>query len=225
MRTICENEHVRNLASFDVLIAKIAELGKYYNPTKGGIQLEALGIVSQNAKAAIANVNALTNQHIYTVNVREAAFDSLKFLNKKLFKELQLTTCISETEIYMLIGSSKIICNQFASQPRYDFLLDNFCKIIKLLKANLLYLPEQAELKVSNLEEFYAALYLKNNEVKRINALLSNACLIRNEVMYREVNGLVALSAAVKMYIKYHFGWESTQFKQVANLVIKKAKS
>ncbi len=224
MRMICESEHVRNLASFDVLIAKIMALGKYYNPTKGGIQLEALGIVSQNAKVAIANVHALTNQHIYTVNVREEAFNSLKLLNKQLYNELRLTTNINETEIYMLVGSGKIMYNQFASQQRYDFLLDNFCKIIKLLKADLLCLPDRTELKLNKLEEFYAVLCLKNNEVKRTNALLSNACLIRNEVMYREVNGLVALSAAAKMYIKYHFGWESTQFKQVAKLMIKKAK-
>ena len=221
MHLTCESTHIRNLANFDSLIAKIIGYGKHYKPSKGGIQLEALSIVSQNAKAAIANVDVLTNLYIHTVNLREVAFESLKMINQNICKALKLTTNISETEMYMLLGSGKIVYNQFASQQRYDFLLENFCKIIKLLKANPFYLPQNPELKLAKLENFYASLYLKNNEVKRNNALLSNACIIRSEVMYRSHNGLVALATTVKMYIKYHYGWDSLQFKQVSVLVIK----
>lgn len=222
MRPICENEHVRNLANFDALIAKIVGFGKYYKPSKSTIQLEALSIVSQNAKASISNVNQLTNEYIHSANLREVVFESLKILNQKIAKTLQLTTNINETEMYMLVGTSNVICNPFASQQRYDFLIENFCKIIKLLKANSLYLPQKSELQLSKLEDFYAGIYLKNNEVKRNHALLSNACLIRSEVMYREHSGLVALATMVKMYIKYQYGWDSEQFKQVSALLIKK---
>ena len=225
MHSTCENEHVRNLANFDSLIAKILSFGRHYKPSKGGIQVEALSLVSQNAKAAISNVVLLTNQYIHVVNIREVAFGALKVLNNNIFKALNANINISETEMYMLVGSHKILCNQFASQPRYDFLLDNFCKIIKLLKANSFYFPQQPELQIPKLEEFYAVLYLKNDEVKKNNALLSNACLIRNEVLYREHNGLVALATIAKMYIKYHFGWDSEQFKEVSGLLIKKAKA
>lgn len=221
MRLTCENTHVRNLANFDSLIAKIIGYGKHYKPSKGGIQLEALAIVSQNAKVAIANVDILTNLYIHTVNLREVAFESLKIVNQNIYKALQLNSSISETEMYMLLGTSKIVYNQFASQQRYDFLLENFCKIIKLLKANPIYSPQNPEIKLHKLEDFYASLYLKNNEVKRNNALLSNACLIRSEVMYRAHNGLVTLAATAKMYIKYHYGWNSLQFKQVSDLTIK----
>ncbi len=224
MRPTCENEHVRNLANFDALIAKIVGYGKHYQPAKIGIQLESLSIVSQNAKAAIANVALLTEHYVHSVNLREVAFESLKFLNQKIHKALQLTTSISETEMYMLVGSAAVIYNPFASQERYDFLLENFCKIIKLLKANPNYMPQKCELQITKLEEVYAILYLKNNEVKRNHALLSNGCLIRSEVMYREHNGLVALATTAKMYIKYHYGWDSEQFKQVSALLIKKAK-
>ena len=221
MRLTYENTHVRNLANFDSLIAKIIGYGKHYKPSKGGIQLEALAIVSQNAKVAIANVDSLTNQYVHAVNLREVAFESLKIINQNICNALKLTTNISETEMYMLLGSGKVVYNQFASQQRYDFLLENFCKIIKLLKANPFYFPQKSELKVTKLEDFYASLYLNNNEVKRSNALLSNACLIRTEVMYRAHNGLVALATTAKMYIKYHYGWNSLQFKQVSGLKIK----
>jgi len=225
MHLSCENDHVRNLANFDCLIAKIIGYGRYYKPSKQGIQLEALTIVSQNAKVAIANVNLLTSQYVHSVNLREVGFEALKIINENLVKALELTTTISETEMYMLVGSSKIIGNPFTSQARYDFLLDNFCKIIKLLKTYPLYVPSQNELKVSKLEGFFAILYHKNNEVKQNNAWLSNACLIRDEVLYRDHNGLVALAGIAKMYIKYHFGWDSEQFKQVSSLMIKKARA
>lgn len=224
MRKICENDHVINLANFDALIAKIVGYGRYYKPSKRDIQVEALSIVSQNAKVAIANVDALTNHYIHIVNLREVAFESLKVVNQHIYKALKVTASISEMEMYMLMGSGKIVCNQFASQQRYDFLLENFCKIIKLLKVNPLYFPQQTELQLSKLEEFYASLYLKNNEVKRNNALLCNACLIRSEVMYRDHNGLVALAATAKMYIKYHYGWNSMQYKEIAGLIIKKTR-
>lgn len=224
MRFTCENDHVRNLANFDALIAEIVSHCKFYKPSKSDIQLEALSIVSQNAKVAIANVTLLTAQYIHSTNLREVAFDSLKILNQKIYKSLQSTTSVSETEMYMLVGTAKVICNPFGSQQRYDFLLENFCKMIKLLKANPLYLPQKSAIKTHNLEDFYAVLYLKNSEVKRNQALLSNAHLIRSEVMYREHNGLVALANTTKMYIKYHYGWDSEQYKQVAGLLIKKAK-
>jgi hypothetical protein len=225
MRRICEDEHARNLANFDVLIAKVIEFGRHYKPVKQSIQLEALAIVSQNAKNSINNVVQLMDEYVPLVSMREAAFENLKILNQRLFKELISTTAISETEIYMLVGAGKVPYNQFASQERYDFLLENFCRIIKMIKTNSLYVPLKADLKVLSLEEFYASLYLKNNEVKRNAALLSNACEIRNEVMYRNINGLVVLAATVRMYIKYHFGWESKQYKQISGLVIKKPRA
>lgn len=224
MRYTCENDHVRNLANFDALLAKIVEYGKYYKPSKSAIQLQALSTVSQNAKVAIANVALLTNDYVHSTNLREVAFDELKVLNQKIYNVLQSTTNLSETEMYMLVGCSKVICHPFASQQRYDFLLENFCKIIKLLKANPSYLPKKSALQLSSLEEFYAVLYLKNNEVKRNQALLSNACLIRNEILYRDHSGLVALATTAKMYIKYHYGWDSKQFKEVSDLWIRKAK-
>lgn len=222
MRAVCENVHVKNLANFDVLVAKISGFGKSYKPLKGGIQLEALTCVSHNAKAAISNVNLLLEQYVHTVAIREVAFETLKILNQSLFSTLKLITTINETEMYMLVGSSKIVYNQFTSQQRYDYLLDNFCKVIKLLKVNPQYTPQQNELQIPKLEAFYAVLYLKNNEVKKSNALVSNACLIRNEVMYREAGGLVALAEIARTYIKYHYGLDSIQFKQISALIIRK---
>ena len=116
MRVTCENIHVRNLANFDALLAKIVGYGSYYKPTKSSIQLEALALVSQNAKLAIAHVDLLTYHYTHSVNLREVAFESLKIMNQKIYKALQSVLNISETEMYMLVGASNPIGSSPTSQ-------------------------------------------------------------------------------------------------------------
>ncbi|MEJ5993343.1 hypothetical protein WG904_02845 [Pedobacter sp. Du54] len=224
MRFTCENNHVRNLANFDTLIAKISEFSKGYNPAKSSIQLGSLSIVSQNTKVAIAYVNQLTHQYIHSTNSCDVIFETLQFLNLKIHKVLQSAININETELYMLLETQKVMGKPFALQEHYDSMLKNFSKVIKLLKENPFYLPQKSELKIPKLEDFYTSLYQKTNEVKQNYALLKNAQLILNEVLYREHNGLVTLATLAKMYIKYHYGWDSDHYKQVARLIIKKAK-
>ncbi|RZK41144.1 MAG: hypothetical protein EOO90_12090 [Pedobacter sp.] len=221
MRINPANLHAVNLANFDVLIVKIIMLGRYYSPLKEDIQLEALKSVSQNAKVAIANAEELYAQYIHEINVREVAFSELNVLYQAIFKLLSAITKMNETEVYMLLGTQKVVHSQFANQERYDFLLDNFCKIIKMLKVNPRYLPQDRQLEIVELEGYYASLYLKNNKVRQIYALFCNALMVRDEVMYRDNYGLVALTAQVKIYIKYHFGWNSEEYKQISRLVIR----
>jgi len=223
MRLPCENGHVRNLANFDSLIAKIVSYGALYQPSKESIQLEALYIVSLNARAALYTVNALRECYEHSFQSQEIVFDSLKNIIQSLFKALKVTASVNETEIYMLIGGVKLAPGKCASpQKQYDLMLDNFQKISKLLTDDWL---EKVKLDRVKLEDFYLQLRLKNKEVKRNIHLFSNACLVLDEVMYRAHNGLVTLSAAVKMYIKYHYGWDSLEYKQIEGLAIKKIKS
>jgi len=224
MRFTVENNHALNLANFDTLIAKILGYGKYYNPMKSSIHVDALSLVSQNAKAAITNVKLFTLEYTQSSHDCEVAFTSLQVMNEKIYKALQSTTHISETEMHMIVGAGKAAGSNPLSQQQCDLLLENFCRIINLLKANPWYLPQKSELKIQTLEELYAILYLKNEAVKKRYALLNHAHIVTNEVMYRHLHGLAALATTAKMYVKYHFGWDSEEFKQVAGLLIKKAR-
>lgn len=222
MRNPSEKNHAENLANFDALIAKLISYGRFYKPSKNSLQLATLTAISQNARVAIENVSSLNEEYVHRVNIREMVFETLKQLNQRIYSVLLKCYELNELEIYMLIGSTQVFYNPFTAQQRYDFLLENFCRIIKLLKTIPSYHPIDSTLQIENLESLYKQLSDKNNEVKRIQALLANAKLIRAEVMYREHNGLVALASKVKVYIKYHYGWNSEQYKQIANLSIKK---
>jgi|GEM_PF-2463609 len=221
---IYENSHARNLANFDSLLARIFHLGNYYNPVRNSIRMDALTVVSHNARMAIANVTHLHEQYTASVNHRERAFETLKKINRRIAEELKSLTGIRETEMYMLTGCGKGSYDPFTDQHRYDFLLDNFSRIIRQLKVQAHYSPLQKELQIPELEERYASLRDLHQDVKKGHALLCNAMAIRDEVLYRDGNGLVSLASLVKRYIKYHFGWNSLLYKEVAGIYIRKEK-
>lgn len=222
MFSALENNHAVNLANFDSLLARIVDMGSQYRPTKGIIQLDALAGVSHNARVTLSNVDQLYQQYDQAIRLREECFIALRALRQEIYSELSAVTAVNEIELYMLIGTGKHQLSQTSGQERYDFLLDNFCKLIKLLKINARYQPRNEQIQITSLSDFYEKLSDRNKSVKRTHALLANACAIRDEVMYRHQLGLVSLAATVKTHLKYHLGGNSRLYKCIAELIIKK---
>jgi len=219
---IYENVHVRNLANFDLLLARIFHLGNYYHPMRSTIRVEALSTVSHNARVSLSNVDILNEQYIEAVNQREQAFDALKKLNQRIAAVLEPLTGMNAMEMYLLTGCGHSPHSPFADQERYDFLLDSFRKIIHRLKVNDDYAPDAPDLKIMALENRFQTLNTLQKEVKRSYAVLCHAQAVRDEVLYRNGSGLVPLSSMVKQYIKYHFGWNSHLYKELADIPIRK---
>ncbi|MFA5817695.1 MAG: hypothetical protein WC854_00260 [Bacteroidales bacterium] len=94
----------------------------------------------------------------------------------------------------------------------------NFDKLIKLLASVTLYTPNEADLKVTALSSLYNELKTKNSAVVIAATPLSNARIARNDVLYKNITGLLDIAADVKTYIKSVFGARSAQFKQVSGL-------
>lgn len=103
----------------------------------------------------------------------------------------------------------------------YDSRLDNFDKLIKLLASVTLYVPNEADLKVSALIALYNDLLAKNSAVVAASTPLSNARILRNEVLYKASTGLVDITLDTKTYIKSLYGATSPQYRQVSKLEFK----
>lgn len=108
-----------------------------------------------------------------------------------------------------------------ASQMSYDNRLDNFDKLIKLLSSVEEYAPNEADLKVASLSALYADLMLKNMTVISAANPLSNARILRDEVLYKKGTGLVDIALDVKAYVKSVYGASSPKYKQVSKLTFK----
>ena len=247
MTSTNETGHAKNVSNLDDLISIITAYGATYNPTKTAIKLTALQTLSTNAKAAVNAVNAALPAYSNAVAAREVAFTPLNKLATRILNAIKATdttdqvddnarTLIrkiqgkratpkkTEEEKAAAQAEGKEVKEISASQLSYDNRLDNFDKLIKLLSSITLYVPNEAELKVTALTTLYNDLKAKNAAVLAATTQLSIARIARNDVLYKANTGLVDIALDVKTYIKSLYGATSPQYKQVSGISFKSAK-
>ena len=247
MTSTNETGHAKNVSNLDDLISVITAYGATYNPTKTAIKLTALQTLSTNAKAAVNAVNAALPAYSNAVAAREVAFTPLNKLSTRVLNAIKATdtteqvddnarTLIrkiqgkratpkkTEEEKAAAQAEGKEVKEISASQLSYDNRLDNFDKLIKLLSSITLYVPNEAELKVTALTTLYNDLKAKNAAVLAATTQLSIARIARNDVLYKANTGLVDIALDVKTYIKSLYGATSPQYKQVSGISFKSAK-
>jgi hypothetical protein len=243
-----ETGHVKNVATFDELISFNSGYGTAYNPTKPSLKLSSLQALSTSAKSAINAVNEAIPAYTNAVAAREIAFGPLNKLITRVINALIATDSSSqvddsaktfarkiqgkrasakktEEEKKILAAAGKEVIEISTSQMSYDSRLDNFDKLIKLLASVALYIPNEAELKVEVLTTYYNDLKTKNNAVLAAATPLSNARILRNDVLYKKNTGLVDIALDTKSYIKSLFGAKSPQYKQVGKLEFRTIKT
>ena len=247
MTSTNETGHAKNVSNLDDLISIITAYGATYNPTKTAIKLTALQTLSTNAKAAVNAVNAALPAYSNAVAAREVAFTPLNKLSTRVLNAIKATdtteqvddnarTLIrkiqgkratpkkTEEEKAAAQAEGKEVKEISASQLSYDNRLDNFDKLIKLLSSITLYVPNEAELKVTALTTLYNDLKAKNAAVLAATTQLSIARISRNDVLYKANTGLVDIALDVKTYIKSLYGATSPQYKQISGISFKSAK-
>jgi hypothetical protein len=241
MASTSETGHAKNVANFDELISSALGYGKVYNPSKASIKEDALQSVSTAAKNAVNGVNTAFPAFSNAVAAREAAFAPLSKLITRVINAIKATDTTdyvdqsartfarkiqgiratpkkTEAEKKAAAEAGKEVVEISSSQMSYDSRLDNFDKLIKLLTSVNLYSPNEEDLKVSALTAMYNDLKAKNSAVVTASIPLTNARIARNDILYKELTGLVDVASDVKTYIKSVFGATSSQYRQVSGL-------
>ncbi|MCE5345932.1 MAG: hypothetical protein LLG13_06545 [Bacteroidales bacterium] len=241
MASTTETGHAKNVANFDELTVSVKGYGTDYNPSKTSIKVEALLSLSDSAKIVIGGVNKALPAFSNAVAAREAAFGPLSKLVTRLINALiatdttdhvdesaktlarkiqgvRATPKMSKEEKDNISAAGKEVVEISASQMSYDSRLDNFDKLIKLLSSIELYTPNEADLKVDALSGLYNELKTKNDAVVNAAIPLSNARIARNNVLYKDITGMIDVAYDVKAYVKSVFGANSSQYKQIGSL-------
>ena len=236
-----ETGHARNVALFEELITLIQGLGSAYQPSRSELQLSNLQPLAQQARAAIAAVNASHPAYSLAVDARETAFAPLskrltRVLNalrasgaspqviesaKTLFRLLQgkrASAPATPPEGEPVPEGDPEIRSVSVSRMSYDSRLDNFDKLIRLLQNIPAYAPNEEELKTESLLQLYNELSGLHAAVVAASVPLNNARLARNEVLYKPETGMVPLALDAKTYIKSVFGATSPQYRRVSGL-------
>lgn len=241
MASITESSHAKNVANLDELISSVLGLGTDYNPSKPSIKVEALQSLSVKSKNVIGQVYAAFPAYSNAVAAREAAFAPLSKLVTRVLNALKATDTTdqvddsaktlarkiqgkrasakkTEAEKKADLEAGKETVEISSSQMSYNSRLENLDKFIKLLASISLYAPNEEDLKVITLLAVYNDLKTKNIAVLNATTPLSNARILRNEVLYKANTGLIDIAIGTKTYIKSVFGATSPQYKQVSKI-------
>lgn len=240
MPSTSETGHAKNVANFQDMISFVSGYGPAYNPANALITLLALTAKQTSADASLTAVNTALAGHTTAVNAREIAFDEFQPLLARIANAgiaCGLSAEVIEdvrSIIRKLRGArAKAAVNipddpstpedesrtsHSSSQMSYDMRIENFEKLIELLAAQPLYVPNEADLAILGLNSRLTNLRTVNIAVINAYTVLSNSRIHRDDELYDEVRGLVALAQAVKNYVKSLFGPSSPQWAQLSTL-------
>lgn len=234
MASNSETGHPKNVANFEDLISFCTGYGATYNPVKASIKIPALNIVRTNGQNALTAVNVANTGFINTTNARVIVFDPLKPLSTRIVNALSATDASDE-----LIEDAKTINRKIqgsrkkplpppdpnapadttsVSQQSYDNLIENFARLVELVKSEPTYTPNEVDLQTASLDALVLDLRAKNTAVVNATTAVSNSRIARNKVLYLKDTGLVDIAAEVKKYVKSVFGASSPEYKQVSKI-------
>ena len=244
MTSISEVGHAKNVANFEDLIAYCTAYGITYNPSKAALQLTALNTLLTSAQTELANVTTAKNAFDTVTGDRQLTFEPLKPLATKIFNYLSVTDASVQ-----IIADAKTINNKLqgkrtgttaenpptegenqnntvsVSRQSYDMLTENFAAFVDLVSSVPSYTPNETELTTVSLNNYLIELQTANTNVINAEVVYSNARISRNQVLYADNTGLVAIALDVKKYVKAIFGATSPQYKQISGIKFTKPKN
>ncbi len=247
MSTNSESTHAKNVANFKTLISFCIAYGVKYNPTKAALLIAALQTLLADAQLSLKALNQAITPFTKAVSKRRVAFNPLNALVTQVKNALSASevdeSVVDDADsiirkIQGLRASPKDEGEEApetgeenadleedsegksisASQMSFDSRLVNLHKLIELLKLQPEYVPNETELQIATLESVYDNLNALNDVVIDAATTLSNARISRNELLYGQKTGIVAIAAAVKKYVKSVYTPVSPQFKQISGI-------
>ncbi|MDP2338350.1 MAG: hypothetical protein Q8N05_18245 [Bacteroidota bacterium] len=242
-----ETGHAKNVANFSTLITVVNSFGAVYNPSKQAITPGALAAQAGNATNVMNLLNGALGQSDIAIAARVVAFEPMSKLATRILNALRASDVTdqivdaaqslvrkiqgkratpkkTDEEKAALLAEGTSIKEVSSSQMSFDNRLDSFDKLIQLLSSIPQYAPNEEELKITTLTNYYNTLKSTNAAAIEAETRLSNARLSRNEILHKTDSGLVDIAASVKIYVKSLFGATSAQYKQISGLAFKSEK-
>lgn len=234
---MAETGHARNCERFAQMISFVQGYGADYHPANTAITLVNLQTKLTAAQAAIDGVTAANAPFKVAVNDRENAFDGIRKLATRVVNSFEASGAAQNA-----VDDAKSLKRKIdgvratkapkddpatpgdeskgssASQQSYTQLAEHLDNLIALLTSTGTYTPHEPELQLAALNARATALKTANAAVISATTPLSNARITRDDSLYADDTGLVALAALVKKYVKSLYGADSPQFSQIRGL-------
>lgn len=227
------------LVNFDTLIGVVGAFGPRYNPSNSRLALPTLGLLHQATEEATEAAEIAKGEYSNAVIARKTAFASLKPLASSIISALKVAQApkgvIEDAEAIRrrmngrrASGSAApaAAANDDAELPNAPKSVSNaqtgfvnqvkhLADLVRLLKRESSYAPNEPELQIPGIEEYIGQLKAANKLVADLWIVQHNAITKRDAFFHAEMNGLLVIAAAVKEYVKSVFKPKSAEFKQV----------
>lgn len=237
MASTSETGHAKNIANLKSLNEINAGFGANYKPSNSLLDLAAMQAQQATCDELLKAVNTQEGILKPIIHARQQEFKSLGPLVRKVrsaarscggddawLKDVNMAvTKVLGERISKAKATEKDPAGTSTSQQSCDSVLNNFQKLIEILKNEPLYAPNETALQIATLEAKYAAMETANNEVKAGVVPYNNAVIARNKALYMEKTGLCDVGQTSKDYIRSTFGFSSPEFKLVTKIKFTKS--
>jgi len=225
------------------LIGFAEGFGTKYNPTNEALKIANLTTQQSACDTAVKAASKSTKVFDDLVDKRMIAFDPLQsyatqIVNAFSIIDLPQDTVNGAIEINRKIQGKRATPKKdrdakttaetstegntgnssSASQQSYDNYVTHFGDLIDWVELQPPYNPNEPELKVAALKQYWDKIDKANKAVIAGLVPYQNALAERDNLLYAEKTGLVDTALAVKTYIKSVFKANSPQYKQVAGI-------
>lgn len=240
MTAFIETGHKKNLANLKQLIIFSIGYGTSYTPAKSSLTITELDALHKDGQDQLAEVLTKKNAFNDAINARQTAFADIRRKTTRIMSALRASGA-SPLKMNDALEYSRKIQGSRASKPKenpdpnapvpktisnsqqsYDLLIQHLEGLITVLSTEPSYNPNEADLKITNLQAYKADLLLKNNNLAAAYAAVSNARIQRDKILYTDSDSAYTRFYDAKAYIKSVFGATSPEYKQVSSLSFKK---
>lgn len=238
-----EAGHAKNVANFASYISIVNTLGAAYDPPVAQIEVNALQFRRTAFEAAINAVTPKASAETLALNDRQSVFESLSPLvtrianaaavsvNDQLFsndlrtvaRKLQgrrATPKQKDDPSTPDVDESKL--GGSSSQMSFDSRIEHFGELLDLLEQSGSYNPNESELQLTTLKALLDDMKAKNSSAVNAVNQARAARIARDEILYNDTDGIIALANLIKKYVKSLHGAQSPQYKQLTALKFRK---
>lgn len=244
MTSTVESGHARLISNFRRLGQSVMKIPEF-KPSNPDLLPEALQLLADKSQKAMDETANAAIAYRAAVKAREKAFEPLGTFTTRVCNTLKVSDKegksyeIARTYQRKIQGKrvnakrtedqqkadaeSGLVYNQVSSsQMSFDSMVENFGMLVKLAVSLASYQPNEKDLQKESLNARLEDLKSKNAAVVSAASDLFKARAKRNEMLYKEMTGLVDRALDTKTYLKAAFGTKSSYYLEVAGLTFKR---
>jgi hypothetical protein len=234
----------KQITSCEQLVRICESFGARYTPSNDAIMPTALGALLEQAQQTVQAVTVAQQAESFVISDRTEVYAGIPKLATRIFHAMAAAEAPKQTlEDAMQIrkalayktrrsqesgipqqeGSASVTkrTGNPAAQLNYEAKARNFSRLIECVKTLPSYAPIEQDLTLESLVAFHKKLEQLNSEVIRKHAVVTEARMQRNTMLFGE-KGIHGMAKMVKHYIRSAFRHDSEEVIKVSRIAFSK---